>query len=232
MKKNIGVLHVLTDTVIQHRFTHMQLAELVCLRQTGGADTIQFREKKASTHDLIEMATAIRKICADAAVTFLVNDRVDVALACDADGVHLGQQDLPISVARKILGPDKIIGGTAANLEQALQVEQEGADYLGFGHIFATQSKEKSTSPKGPDELRKICEAVSIPVIAIGGINLSNIDQVLNAGAWGVAVIGAVCAQDDPQSAVKQLKDRVLSLSKDAINKALSSRKMILANES
>ncbi len=205
----IGVLHVLTDITIQQRFSHEQLAELAI---AGGADTIQYRDKGASTRELIERAIAIRKICADAGVTFFINDRVDVALACDADGVHLGQQDLPISVARKLLGLNKIIGGTAANLEQALQVEQEGADYLSFGHIFTTQSKHKPTPPKGPDELRKVCEAISIPVIAIGGIEISNVNQVMNAGAHGVATIGAVCAQNDPRLAAQELKQRITKL--------------------
>lgn len=206
-KKTIGVLHVLTDTTIQQRFTHEQLIELAV---AGGANTIQYRDKGASTRELIERATAIRRICAHAGVMFLINDRVDVALACDADGVHLGKQDLPIPVARRILRREKIIGGTAATLEQALQVEQEGADYVGFGHIFATQSKQKPTSPKGLEELRKICSAVSIPVVAIGGINVSNVDDVLTAGAWGIAVIGAVCAEDDPKSATSLLKERIL----------------------
>lgn len=207
MQKTIGILHVLTDTTIQRRFTHEQLVELAV---AGGADTIQYRDKGASTRELIERATMLRRICANAGVTFLINDRVDIALACDADGVHLGQQDLPISVARRILGREKIIGGTAATHEQALQVEHEGADYVGFGHIFPTQTKQKPTPAKGPQELKKISAAVKIPVIAIGGITLSNVDEVMMAGAWGVAVVSAVCAHDDPRSATRQLKEKLL----------------------
>ena len=168
-------------------------------------ETIQFRDKNLPTAELIETAKAIRLLCWSAGVTLIINDRVDVAMAVDADGVHLGDRDLPLPVARRLLGPSRLIGGTAADLETARRVEAEGADYIGFGHIYETTSKIKEGPPKGPDVLGEICHALAIPVVAIGGINQDNIGAVLDAGARGVAVIGAVCGSSDPVAATARL---------------------------
>jgi len=203
MTKNIGHLHVLTDETVQARFTHLEIAEMAI---RGGADTIQFREKKRSTKELVELAESLQRLCRARSVPLIIDDRVDIALAVDADGVHLGQRDLPVAAARRLLGPDKIIGGTAATLDEAIAVQNEGADYLGFGHIYATASKEKRGDPKGPGALVEICGALSIPVIAIGGIGQENFLPVLDAGAWGIAVIAAVCAAADPELAARELK--------------------------
>ena len=202
----IGRLHVLTDESVQSRLSHVDLARLAI---EGGADTIQFREKTRSTGEIVETARAIAAVCKARGVLFIVNDRSDVALAVDADGVHLGRSDLPIEAARAILGGGKIIGGSASSLDEALEAQDRGADYVGFGHIYATASKQKEGAPKGPEALRAVCRRIGIPVIAIGGIDADNLGPVMSAGAWGVAVIGAVCARDDPAAAARDLKSRI-----------------------
>jgi thiamine-phosphate pyrophosphorylase len=202
MKKQIGRLHVITDQSIQDRFTHAKLAGFAV---AGGAGTIQYRDKTPGTRESIDTAHTLRQICTTAEVPLLINDRVDIALAVDADGVHLGRDDLPIAAARKLLGFNKIIGGTAGNLADALRVQEEGADYLGFGHIFPTKSKDKPSSPVGLDTLNTVCSKIAIPVIAIGGIEIETIEKVILAGAFGAAVIGAVCAQKDPEDATARL---------------------------
>jgi len=212
MMKRIGHLHVLTDETVQSRFTHVELAEMAI---AGGADTIQFREKNRSTGELIAIAESLRRTCRARNVPLIINDRVDIALAVDADGVHLGQRDLPVPVAREILGPTKIIGGTAATLDEAIAAEREGADYLGFGHIYPTASKQKRGAPKGPEALAEVCRALSIPVIAIGGIDRENFLPVLDAGVWGIAVIAAVCAAANPTLAARELKNGIDSKFKE-----------------
>lgn len=202
--KKIGKLHVLTDTVFQDRFSHVELAQMAV---AGGADTVQFRQKEGATRELIEIAVAMKKVCAD--VPLIVNDRVDVAIAAGADGVHLGQNDFPIAKARALLGDGYIIGGTAKTLEQAQQCITEGADYVGFGPIYATGSKADAGLVKGTDELRKMVAALDVPLIAIGGIALENVEAVMQAGAYGFAVISAVCGQPDPTEATRALVARM-----------------------
>jgi thiamine-phosphate pyrophosphorylase len=194
---------VLTDEAVQDRFSHVELARRAI---AGGADTIQLREKRRGARELVDIAGAIRLVCREANVVFIVNDRVDVALAVDADGVHLGRSDLPIDAARKLLGPGKIIGGTASTLEEAIEARDNGADYVGFGHIYATTSKQKHGEPKGPGALREVCGALDIPVVAIGGIDQRNFTAVLEAGAWGIAVVASVCAAPDPARAAEALR--------------------------
>ena len=206
MKKSIGHLHVLTDETVQSRFTHVELAERAI---AGGADTIQFREKNKKTKDLLVIAYALARLCRARNVPLIINDRVDIALAVDADGVHLGQRDIPVAAARRLLGPGKIVGGTAAALEEAVAAQNAGADYVGFGHIFATGSKQKQGAPKGPGSLREVSNALAIPVIAIGGIDQGNYLSVLEAGSWGVAVIASVCACPDPELAAREFKSGI-----------------------
>jgi thiamine-phosphate pyrophosphorylase len=206
MTKRIGHLHVITDETVQSRFSHFELAERAI---AGGADTIQFRDKSRGAKDLVEIASALARLCRERNVPFIVNDRVDVALAALADGVHLGQTDLSVEVARGLVGPRMIVGGTASTLEDAIASQHEGADYVGFGHIFPTSSKVKRGEPKGPDSVREICRALRIPVVAIGGIDPSNFLSVLEAGAWGIAVISSVCAADDPAGAARVLRQGI-----------------------
>ena len=207
--KKIGKIHILTDVVVQTRFSHAELARRAI---AGGADTIQFRQKTGSTRAMIEAGCEIREVCRNAGVTFLVNDRVDVALACEADGVHLGQDDFPIPMARALLGKDRIIGGSGGNLEEILKCQEEGADYAGFGPVYPTSSKSDAGPASGIEPLKGLISRVSIPIVAIGGITPENAGDVMKAGAWGVAVISAVCCREDPEGAVRELV-RVVSFS-------------------
>jgi len=200
--KRIGRLHVLTDVVLQSRFSHVDLARLAV---AGGADTIQFRQKAGSTREMIEIARAMKQVCAQAGAAFIVNDRIDVALAAEADGVHLGQDDFPIPLARKLLGPDKIVGGSAVTLAEAEKCLAEGADYVGFGPVFPTASKDDAGPATGLARLREVVLKVPLPIVGIGGIDSANAGQVLAAGAHGLAVISSVCCQEDPARATRDL---------------------------
>jgi len=193
-------LHVLTDRKLSHGRSQVPQAAI-----EGGARLIQFREKAMSTHELVDTASQLRQLTRQAGVTLIINDRLDIALAVDADGVHVGQDDMPVSLARKLLGPGKIIGVSAGNLEEAQHGVRDGADYLGVGPIFATSSKADAGAPIGLAGLAEIKRHVSIPVIAIGGITAANVTEVLSAGADGVAVISAVVSQPDIVAATREL---------------------------
>ena len=199
--KHIGRLHVLTDVVLQSRFSHLDLTKLAI---EGGADTIQFRQKSGPTREMIEVARQMKDLCKDAGVTFIVNDRVDVAIAADADGVHLGQDDFPIPLARRLLGRDKIIGGSAATPEEAQICLSEGAEYVGFGPVYPTASKDDAGPVSGVDILKQVVEKIPLPIIAIGGVSADNTPELLQAGAHGIAVISAVCCHEDPKQATRK----------------------------
>jgi thiamine-phosphate pyrophosphorylase len=201
--KKIGRFHVLTDTVLQCRLSHEELAELAI---AGGADTIQFRQKQGATREMIRVAQQMQALCKGAGVAFLVNDRVDVAIASHADGVHLGQDDFPIPLARKLLGEEAIIGGSASSMEEARKCLLEGADYIGFGPVYPTTSKEDAGPVGGLDLLKQIVQAIPLPIVAIGGIGRENTPLVMKAGVHGIAVISAVCCQEDPMEAAKCLR--------------------------
>ncbi len=201
--KRIGRFHVLTDTCLQIRFSHVELAKLAI---AGGADTIQFRQKEGATRQMIRIAEEMRDLCQRAGVTFIINDRVDVAIASHADGVHLGQDDFPIPLARKLLGEKAIIGGSAGNMEEAQKCLREGVDYIGFGPVYATTSKGDAGPAAGLGAMRQIVEAIPLPVIAIGGIAVNNVSPLIQAGVYGIAVISAVCCQQDPAEAARCLR--------------------------
>ena len=200
--KKIGRFHVLTDTDLQNCFSHVELAELAI---AGGADTIQFRQKSGETIQMIRIAEQIQALCKRAGVSFIVNDRVDVAIASHADGVHVGQGDFPIPLARKLLGEGAIIGGSAGNEEEARKCFLEGADYVGFGPVYPTSSKEDAGPASGLDVLKQVVEKIPLPIIAIGGINRDNTLLVREIGAYGIAVISAVCCEKDPEEATRCL---------------------------
>lgn len=200
--KQIGQLHVLTDTVLQSRFSHVELARLAI---RGGADTIQFRQKSGATRDMIDIARQLKQLCAEVNVTFIVNDRVDVAIAAEADGVHLGHEDFPIPLARELLGKSRIIGGSAVTLEEAQKCLAEGADYIGFGPVYPTTSKADAGPVTGIGLLKQAVEAIPLPIIAIGGINAENTPEVVRSGAHGIAVVAAVCCQENPEQATRAL---------------------------
>ena len=155
---------------------------------------------------MIRVAERIRALCKSAGVIFVVNDRVDVAIASHADGVHLGQDDFPIPLARKLLGEQAIIGGSASNMEEARECLLEGVDYIGFGPVYPTTSKEDAGPASGLGLLKQIVEAIPRPIVAIGGISRGNIPLVMQTGVHGIAVISAVCCQNDPMEAAKCLR--------------------------
>ncbi|WP_321429016.1 thiamine phosphate synthase [uncultured Methanolobus sp.] len=162
----------------------------------AGCRAIQYREKSISTKEMILEAAKIKEICGDESI-FLVNDRVDVALAVDADGVHIGQDDMPIETARRLLGPDKIIGLSVHNVEEALEAEKMGADYVGLGPIFNTSTKKDAGNSIGSENIRPVKDAIKIPVVAIGGINKENSESVIEGGADSLVAISAVVCSDD-----------------------------------
>jgi thiamine-phosphate pyrophosphorylase len=203
VNRRIGRLVVITDTLIQSRFTHEELAELAC---AGGADVIQLRDKQLTNDQFSEVAQRVCAICHRYEKTLIINDHVDVAHAVEADGVHVGRDDMRVQEARVVLGSRAIIGTSAGNATEAHEGHRAGADYIGFGHVFATSSKTKPGAPIGLAVLADVCRNVSRPVIAIGGISEANLADVMKAGAWGVAVISAVCATRDPRAATAGLR--------------------------
>lgn len=210
--EEVGVLHVITNTTIQSRFTHAQLAEMAI---GGGADTVQFRQKVGTTRGLLKAAQEVQTVCARHSVPLIVNDRADIALAIGSAGVHFGQDDLPIAVGRKLFPPDSIIGASARTEEKIMEAISEGADYIGFGPIRQTSSKPDAEAPKGLDALARMCEIAQCPVIAIGGITVEDVYDVIRAGAHGLAVISAVCGQPDPPTATQRLVAEIRRAKRD-----------------
>ncbi|NGM68764.1 thiamine phosphate synthase [Natronolimnobius sp. AArcel1] len=182
-------------------------AEIVERAIAGGVDAVQLREKESDTLERYEVGRELRKLTAEAGVDLVVNDRLDIAQAIDADGVHVGQSDLPVAVARDLLGPDAIIGCSTGTVAEAEQAEADGADYLGVGTIYGTSSKDVSRYKDGvgPERVAEIVDAADIPVVGIGGITADNAAPVVEAGATGVAVISEITAADDPQAATEAL---------------------------
>lgn len=170
----------------------------------GGVTFLQLREKEASTREYLDLAEKVHCLTKRYGVPLLIDDRVDVAMAIDAEGVHLGQSDLPVSVARKMLGPDKIIGATAKTVAQAKEAFEMGADYLGVGAIYPTTTKVK-TVRTSVETLGEICKAVPIPVNAIGGLNQDNIDVLQGIPIHGICVVSAIMKADDPKQAAEAL---------------------------
>jgi thiamine-phosphate pyrophosphorylase len=171
----------------------------------GGARMIQLRNKSASGSDLYDWAVRILKLCRIHDAIFIVNDRLDVALTANADGVHLGQRDLPAHLARTLLGKEKILGISVSSLAEAEIAVRAGCNYVGLGHIYPTFSKQKTGRPLGTICITEISQNLSVPVIAIGGITASNAGDVIRAGATGIAVISTVAEAPDPRKATSEL---------------------------
>lgn len=181
------------------------LAQAVEATLDGGVTCLQLREKTASAGEILALARTLLPLCRARRVPLLINDRVDIALAAGADGVHLGQEDLPLPEARALLGPDRILGATAHTVEEALRAQAEGADYLGVGAMFPTGTKT-DTVPTSADTLKAICAAVSIPVVAIGGVNAQNLPTLAGTGIAGAAVVSAIFSQSDLTAAARTLR--------------------------
>ena len=206
--KPIGRLHVITDEVLQDRYSH---AELAAAAAAGGADVVQYREKRqVATREMIRVAELMNRPCRDRGAKLLIDDRVDIAAAVGATAVHLGRDDLPSEVARQILGPDAIIGGTANSVDEAVRVAMQPVDYLGVGPVFGTTSKGDRAAPMlGLERFSEICRAVDKPVIGIGSITVDRVGEVLDAGAYGVAVLSAVVCQEDPEAACRAFAEEI-----------------------
>jgi len=186
--------------------------EVVDAAIEGGVGVVQLREKDRTVRERYEMGRAVREQCREAGVTFVVNDRVDLAQALDADGVHLGEEDLPVPVARELLGAEAVIGRSVSTVTEAEAAEDAGADYLGVGTVYRTGSKDdipEETHGVGPERVAEIAAAVDIPLVGIGGITAENAGEVAEAGADGVAVITAITRADDPAAATAALGEAV-----------------------
>ncbi len=201
-------LYVVTDEEISRGLSHAEIARRAV---AGGADAIQLRDKRVSGRALFDAACEIRTITRAAGALFIVNDRLDVALAAAADGVHLGQEDLPLRCARAIVPPDFIVGVSVGSVEEAVRAEEEGAGYVALSPVFPTGSKTDAGPGRGLSTLRAIRSAISLPLVAIGGIGPRNAEDVIDAGADGIAVISAVVGQDDVERAARELKTLIVS---------------------
>lgn len=198
------ILHVLTDREWSRGRDTLTVASAAL---DGGATVIQLRDKKANTRTLVEEGLALRALTRERGALLIVNDRIDVALAIEADGAHIGQDDdMPIALARKLLGPDRILGVSAGNLEEAHIAVTGGADYLGVGPIYATKTKTDAGAPIGLSLLTELAKRYSLPLIAIGSIKTDNVATVLQAGALGIAVIRTVVSAEDIVTATRELR--------------------------
>ncbi len=201
MKKTIKGLYLILD----QQYSNKDIVSVAKEAVESGVDIIQYREKVLSNKDTLIIAEKLRKITKDAGITFIINDDPAVALAVDADGVHLGQEDIPVDSARKILGKDKIIGISTHNMEEVTEAKKLDVDYIAFGPVFQSPTK-MVTSPHGIEGLKQIRASIAVPLIAIGGINQKNASDVINAGADAVAVISAILSATDIKEAVLQFK--------------------------
>jgi len=199
-------LYVITDEEVGRGLSHAEIARRAV---AGGADVIQLRDKGLSGRDLFTVATAIREITLDAGALFIVNDRLDVALAAGADGVHLGADDLPLECAREIAPSGFIIGASVDSLDSAIRAQAAGADYVALSPTFPTTSKDDAGPGHGLAVLSAIRSRVSVPIVTIGGISRENVDSVIAAGADGVAVISAVVGEPDITAAARDMRARI-----------------------
>ena len=170
----------------------------------GGVSVVQIREKTADTLEFYNLALQVKEITTKYNVPLIINDRVDVALAIDADGVHVGQSDMPCDITRKLIGEDKILGVSAATIEEAKKAERDGADYIGTGAVFPTKTKDDAPSITKED-LKEITESINIPTVAIGGITLENASQLKDTGIAGLSVVSAIMSSDNPKKSSEEL---------------------------
>lgn len=200
-------LYFITDS----RLTRRTVLDDVNSALSAGVKIIQYREKDLETRKMIDEAKKISRSCRENGALFIINDRVDIALATDADGAHLGNEDMPYQDARRLLGDKKIIGLTVHDIGEAIESERIGADYIGISPIFETTTKQDAGAPSGVDLIKFIKKAVKIPFVAIGGINQDNIKSVLEAGARSIAAISATVASDDVEKECKKFREVIIS---------------------
>jgi thiamine-phosphate pyrophosphorylase len=195
-------VYLVTDRQLSRNRT---TREIVAAAIKGGVSCVQLREKNCSTREFIEEALAIRELLSIHGIPLIINDRVDVALAVNADGVHLGQTDMPHNMARQLVPKDMIIGISAESLSDTIAAQQDGADYIGVSPIYTTPTKRDTAPPLGLDGLQKIRAAVDTPLVGIGGLNADNAKEVIRNGADGVAVVSAIVAAENPSAATRNL---------------------------
>jgi thiamine-phosphate pyrophosphorylase len=181
------------------------LCSIVAAALRGGASAVQLRDKGATTRETLDLGSGLRALTRAHGALFIVNDRADLAVALDADGVHLGQDDLPVAIARRILGPDAIIGASTNLPEEARRAEEEGATYVGVGPAYPTSTKANTKALLGPQRIALVRAATRLPVVAVGGITAAGVPALREAGADGICVIGAVIAAPDPEVATREL---------------------------
>lgn len=186
-----------------------RLSEVVEDAIKGGVTLVQVREKDISTREFYKVALEVKEVTDKYKVPLIINDRIDIAQAVDADGVHLGQDDMPLTIARKILGKEKIIGISVGNVEEAKEAERDGADYVGIGAVFFTGSKKDIDTPIGVAGLKEIVDSINIPSVAIGGVNKENTTEIMKTGTDGIAVISAILNNEDVRNASEDLKKNI-----------------------
>ena len=203
-RKDLDVtLYLVTDSTYHTEESLLRTVEEACL--------VQLREKNTGGREYLDKAFKVKEITDRYHVPLIIDDRVDVALACDAAGVHVGSSDIPVAVARRLMGPNKIVGATAKTVEAGMKAYEDGADYLGVGAIYPTTTKVVTILTK-VSTLKDICEAVPIPAVAIGGLNAGNMDVLEGAGMSGVAVVSAIMKAEDPRKNAWELKEKVVAL--------------------
>lgn len=202
MKEINYSIYLVTDNKNEEEFL-----EIIKESIRGGINLIQLREKKSTTKEFYNLAIKVKEITKENNIPLIINDRIDIALAVDAEGVHIGQEDMPCSIARKIIGENKILGVSASTIEEAIKAQKDGANYIGVGAVFPTSTKKDATYIK-KDDLKEIVNSVSIPTIAIGGINHENIMELNNSGIKGIAVVSAIMSSEDPKKATEKLKEK------------------------
>jgi thiamine-phosphate pyrophosphorylase len=202
---NLRGLYFLTDSGLSKQGIVEDVKQVL----NAGCKIVQYRNKEKSSKGMVQEASKLAKLCKEQNALFLVNDRLDIAQAVDANGVHLGQDDMPLNAARKILGSEKVIGITTHNLEEALQAEKDGADYVCVSPIFQTDTKKDAGEPTGIFLIKEVKQKVKIPVAAIGGINLENARQVITAGADSVCVISAIVCNENVEKAAKEIIEEI-----------------------
>ena len=200
-------LYLVTDRALSLGRSNLEVIEAAV---SGGVTLVQLREKEASTQEFYQEGLRIKDYLEAAHIPLIINDRIDIALALDADGVHLGQDDMPVDVARKILGPHKIIGASAFTTEEAVAAQSMGADYLGLSPIFITKSKPELVAEIGIQGIPSLKRAVAIPLVGIGSMDQTNAYEAVRAGLDGVAVVSAICSQEDPRAAAAAIKAEVM----------------------
>ena len=208
-RKDLDVtLYLVTDSTYNTEESLLHTVEEAC---KGGVTLVQLSEKNKGGREYLDKAFKVKEITDRYNVPLIIDDRVDVALACDAAGVHVGASDIPVAVARKLMGPDKIVGATAKTVEAAVKAYEDGADYLGVGAIYPTTTKVVTILTK-VSTLKDICEAVPIPAVAIGGLNAGNMDVLEGAGMSGMAVVSAIMKAEDPKKNARELKEKIVAL--------------------